>query len=61
MAKDVSSVALRFLGDDPALRAIDRAAVDATLKGLEIRVKPMLALAGRIGGRAAELRGDGGY
>ncbi|MGD0312373.1 MAG: hypothetical protein ABSC90_07910 [Acidimicrobiales bacterium] len=61
VAKDVSSVALRFLGETPKLRAIDRAAVEATLKGLDIRVKPMLALAGRIGSRAAELRGDGGY
>jgi hypothetical protein len=61
VARDVSSVALRFLDDTPRLRAIDRAAVDATLKGLDIRVKPMLALAGPIGSRAAELRGDGGY
>jgi hypothetical protein len=60
VAKDVSSTALRFIDDTPSLRAIDRAAVDTTLKELETRVKPMDALAERIGSRSAELWGDGG-
>jgi hypothetical protein len=60
-ARAVSATALQFFDDGPALRAIDRAAVDATLKELEVRSRPMLALVGPIGDRARELADDGRY
>ena len=60
-AKDVSSFALQFLDDIPALRPVDRAAVDATLAGLESRSKIMLALVELIDSRVVELRNEGGY
>lgn len=59
-AKDVSSFALQFLDDIPALRPVDRAAVDATLAGLETRSKIMLALAEPIDRRVSELRNERG-
>jgi hypothetical protein len=54
----VSATALQFLDDAPALRAIDRAAVDATLRELETLSRPMLALVDPVGARARELAGD---
>ncbi|MGD0394531.1 MAG: hypothetical protein ABSC41_18035 [Acidimicrobiales bacterium] len=60
-AKNVSSFALQFLDDTPALRPVDRAAVDATLAGLETRSRVMLALVEPIGRRLRELRREGGY
>jgi hypothetical protein len=57
-AKAVSATALQFLDDAPALRAIDRAAVDATLRELETLSRPMLALVDPVGARARELAGD---
>ena len=60
-AKDVSSVALQFLDDIPAIRPVDRAAVDATLAGLQTRSAIMFALGDPIGRRMAELRNEGGY
>lgn len=59
VAKDVSLFALQLLDDTPALRSIDRAAIDATLKGLESRTAPMLALVEPIGERVRGLRSDG--
>jgi hypothetical protein len=61
VAKEVASFALQFLDDTPALRPVDRAAVDATLAGLETRSKALLALSGPIGSRVLHLRGEGGY
>ena len=52
---------LQFLEDTPALRPVDRAAVDATLGGLETRSKITLALIEPIGSRVSELRSEGGY
>jgi len=60
-AKDVSSVALQFLDDIPAIRPVDRAAVDATLAGLQTRSAIMFALGDPISRRVAELRSEGGY
>jgi hypothetical protein len=54
-AKEVSALALQFLDDAPSLRAIDRAAVDATLKSMETRSRAMLALVDPIDARAREL------
>jgi len=59
-AKDVSSYALQFLDDIPALRPVDRAAVDTTLTGLEARSNVMLALMEPIGRRLGELRSERG-
>lgn len=59
VAKDVSLFALQLLDDTPALRSIDRAAVDATLEGLDSRSKPMLDLIEPIGARVQELRSGG--
>jgi hypothetical protein len=60
-SKDVASFAVQFLEDTPALRPVDRAAVDATLAALETRSKIMLALVELIGSRVRELRSEGGY
>ncbi len=57
-AKDVSLFALQLLDDTPALRSIDRAAVDATLEGLDTLSKPMLDLVEPIGARVLDLRND---
>ena len=59
IAKDVSLFALQLLDDTPAFRSIDRAAVDATLEGLDARSKPMLDLIEPIGARVRELRTTG--
>jgi hypothetical protein len=61
VAKGVASFALQFLDDTPALRTVDRAAVDATLAGLETRSKALLALSEQIGSRVLHLRAEGGY
>jgi hypothetical protein len=50
--------ALQLLDDTPALRSIDRAAVDATLEGLDTLSKPMLDLVEPIGARVLDLRND---
>jgi hypothetical protein len=55
-AKEVSSFALEFIGDTPGLRPVDRAAVDATLVGLEARSEIVDALLEMIGSRVRELR-----
>lgn len=61
VAKEVASFALQFLDDTPALRPVDRAAVDATLAGLETRFKALLALSEPIGSRVFGLPGEGGF
>jgi hypothetical protein len=61
VAKEVASFALQFLDDTPALRPVDRAAVDATLAALETRSKSLLALSEPIGSRVLHLRGEGRY
>jgi hypothetical protein len=60
-AKEVSALALQFLDDAPALRAIDRAAVDATLKSMETRSRPMLALVEPVGDRLRALQSGDRY
>ena len=61
VAKEVASFALQFLDDTPALRPVDRAAVDVTLAGLETRSQALLELSEQIDSRVFQLRGEGGY
>ena len=61
VTKEVASLALQFLDDTPALRPVDRAAVDGTLARLETRSKALLALSQPIGSRVLHLRSESGY
>jgi hypothetical protein len=59
-AKLVALSTLQFLDDTPVLRPVDRAAVDATLTGLETQSTSLIALVERIGSRVRALRSEGG-
>ena len=61
LAKEVASFALKLLDGTPALRPVDRAAVDATLAGLETPFEALLELSKPIGSCVLRLRGDVGY
>jgi hypothetical protein len=57
-AKEIAASALELLDEAPTLRPVDRAAVDATLGGMETRSKVMAALGESIGSRIGELRSE---
>jgi hypothetical protein len=59
-AKEIASSVLEFLDEAPTLRPVDRAAVDASLAGLDARTTAMLALGRSIGSRIGELRSESG-